>query len=99
MPSKNQLIYLAIIKSRYQFFHQKIAKHHVSSFIFGSILFWVVLTPIQEFINKSFGMVVVGVISFILLIQWKRVVLKKQLSKDVNIMDMGGSNHGLLVIT
>jgi hypothetical protein len=71
---------------KYQLLHQDIKRNHVVSFVFGSILFWIVLTPIQEFINGSFGMFTVGAISFVLLVYWRHVVLKK---KNFNITISG----------
>jgi len=72
-------VVLVLLFVKYQLLHQKITTYHVSSFIFGAILFWIVLTPIQEFINGSTGMFATGVISLVLLVYWRHIVLKKQL--------------------
>ncbi len=64
----------------YQIYHQNITKYHITSLIFGSILFWILISPISEFSNGKSGMVAVGIISLILLILWGHIVLKR---KDV----------------
>lgn len=69
-------IFLLFVK--YQLLHKKITKNHLSSFIFGSILFFIVLTPIHEFINGTIGMFIVGLVSLMLLVYWRRIVLKQQ---------------------
>lgn len=73
-------IIFVLLFVKYQFLHKNITKYHVSSFIFGSILFWIVLTPIQEFINGSTGMLITGIISLVLLVYWIHIVLKKAIT-------------------
>jgi hypothetical protein len=73
-------IILIILFVKFQVLHQKITINHLTSFIFGSIFFWIILTPIQEFINYSTGMFITGVISFILLVYWRYLVHKKTAS-------------------
>ena len=70
-------IILIVLFVRFQLLHQKTTIKHLTSFIFGSIFFWIILTPIQEFINHSTGMFITGVISFILLVYWRYLVQKK----------------------
>ena len=65
----------------YQIYHQNITKRHIVSLVFGSVLFFILLTPVQEFAedvnpDPTQGMLVVGIISLVLLIVWKRIVLK-----------------------
>lgn len=68
-------IIFVLLFVKYQLLHQKITINHVSSFIFGSILFWIVITPIQEFINHSTGMFIIGIIGLVLLVYWRHIVL------------------------
>ena len=67
---------VALLFIVYQIYNQNITKRHIVSLIFGSILFWIFLTPINEFVNGVFGIFVFGIISLILLIIWSRTVLK-----------------------
>jgi len=69
----------------YQMCHQNITKRHIVSLVFGSILFSILLTPIHEFgetgnPDPTQGMLIVGIISLILLIAWRRVALKRAAS-------------------
>lgn len=65
-----------------QIYNKNVTKHHIVSFIFGSVLFWILLTPVYEFNlaenpDPTQGMLLVGIVSLILLIIWRRTVLKK----------------------
>lgn len=67
----------------YQICHQNRTKRHMVSLIFGSTLFYILLTPVHEFAegvnpDPTKGMLVVGIISLILLIIWRRTVLKNE---------------------
>ena len=64
------------IFAAYQVYNRNITKHHIVSVIFGSILFFVLLTPVIEFNNGAYGMLAVGIISLVLLIIWRHIVLK-----------------------
>ncbi len=66
-----------------QFFHQHRTVRHVVGFIVGSILFWIVLTPLNEFVNKMLGMLPMGVCALVLLLYWRMVVLRKEQGKTV----------------
>lgn len=71
----------------YQIYHQNITKRHIISLIFGSILFFILLTPVQEFVaginpDPTQGMSAVGIISLILLIIWRHIALKNEYGKD-----------------
>ena len=74
-------IVLVLLFVFYQIYHQAITRRHIVSLIFGSILFFILLTPVQEFAegaypNPTQGMLAVGIISLILLIIWRHIVLK-----------------------
>ena len=76
-------IILVLLFTAYQIYHQNVTRRHIVSLIFGSILFWILLTPLHEFVegvnsDPAQGMLAVGVTSLILLIIWRRVVLKKE---------------------
>lgn len=76
-------IILVLLFIAYQLYHQNITRRHLVSLIFGSVLFWILLTPIQEFAegvnpDPTQGMLAVGVIALILLIVWRRIVLKTE---------------------
>ena len=70
----------------YQIYHQNTTRRHIISLIFGSILFFILLTPVQEFAESANpdptqGMLAVGIITLILLITWRHIVLKNNDSK------------------
>ncbi len=80
-------IILALLFTAYQIYNQKVTNRHIAYLIFGSLLFFILLTPIQEFVpgtnpDPTSGMLIVGIISLILLILWKRVVLKNEGAKN-----------------
>ena len=67
----------------YQIYHQNTTKRHIVSLVFGSILFFILLTPISEFgetanPDPTQGMFAVGIIVLILLIIWRHVVLRNE---------------------
>lgn len=75
------LIILTFIFIVDQIYNKNVTKRHIASFIFGSIIFWILLTPIYEFNlaknpDPTQGMLIVGIISLILLIVWRRIILK-----------------------
>ena len=75
-------IILVLLFMVYQIYHQNITRRHIVYLIFGSLLFFILLTPIQEFVpgtnpDPTRGMLIVGIVSLLLLILWKRAVLKK----------------------
>ena len=57
-------------------FDKKTTKNHLVSFVLGSILFFILLSPIMELGQGAVGMIPVGIISLVLLILWRRKVLK-----------------------
>ena len=61
----------------YQIYNKNITKRHIVALIFGSVLLFIVISPINELWGK-FGMSIVGIISLILLIIWRKKVLKKK---------------------
>ncbi len=65
----------------YQICHQSITKRHMVSLISGSLLFWILLTPVYELggagnPDPTQGMAAVGLVSLFLLLIWRHVVLK-----------------------
>ena len=75
-------IILVLLFVIYQICNRNITKRHIVSLIFGSILFWILLTPLHELNltenpDPTQGMLAVGIISLILLVIWRKVVLKK----------------------
>jgi hypothetical protein len=76
-------IVLVLMFTSYQIYNQKITRRHIVWLIFGCLLFFILLTPIQEFIpgtnpDSTRGMLIVGIISLILLILWTSAVLKNK---------------------
>ena len=76
-------VFLILIFVFYQICNIITTKRHLVSLVFGCILFLIVLTPLQEFgaaqnPDPTVGMTLVGVISLILLIIWRRKVLKSE---------------------
>ncbi len=79
------LIVFVLLFLVYQIYHINITKRHIVSLISGSILFFILLTPVNEFVegvnpDPAQGMFAVGIISLILLIIWRRNVLKNESS-------------------
>ncbi len=79
-----QLVFIALLSlfAVFQIYHKDVTKRHIVALIFGSILFWIIVSPFQELNTENpdptTGMFAVGIISFILLILWRRSVLKKR---------------------
>ena len=76
------IVLLLMIFIIYQVYSQSTSKRHVVSLIFGLILFWVLLAPLQELAkganpDPTKGMSAVGVLTLILLFLWKRHVLTR----------------------
>jgi len=66
-----------------QIYNKNTTKRHIVALITGSILFWILLTPLYELglvpnPDPTQGMLIVGIISLILLVIWRRKVLKKK---------------------
>ena len=77
------IVLLTILFIKYQIYNENLTKRHIVSFITGTILFWIFLSPVYEFFPESNadptqGMLIVGIVSLILLIIWRKKVLKKQ---------------------
>lgn len=70
------LITLFICFGITQILNKKITRLHFASFVFGSLLIYIIFTPIHEFINNSTGMFAVGAIAFVLLVYWYRHIVK-----------------------
>ena len=88
-----QLIFilLTLLFVIFQLFHNNITKRHITSLIFGNLLFWILLTPIYEFNlannpDPTQGMLIVGILVLIFLIIWRRIVLKKE-EEDLKIKE------------
>jgi hypothetical protein len=78
-----QVIWVALLLlfAYFQIYNEKTTKRHIVSLVIGSLLFFIMLTPLHEFgmaenPDPTGGMVVVGVIALILLFIWRRKVLK-----------------------
>jgi hypothetical protein len=61
-----------------QLLHQQREARHLVGFIIGSLVFWILLAPINEFANKMLGMSLVGVGAAVLLVYWRRIVLRTE---------------------
>jgi len=70
------LVFLFICFGITQILNKKITNRHIASFIFGTLILYIIFTPIHEFINNSTGMFAVGAIAFVLLIYWYRHIIK-----------------------
>jgi len=68
-------IFVLIVFCVTQFLHQNISYHQIMAFLLGSVLFWILLTPLHEFLNHLTGMFVVGLVMFLLLIWWRQKVI------------------------
>lgn len=59
----------------FQLLHQDCTRRHTVALCFGSIMHWIILTPMLELTQPSSrGLLVIGLISLILLVQWRRRV-------------------------
>lgn len=64
-----------------QIYNQNTTKRHIVSLIFGALLFYVLLSVAYEFNlsphrDPTSGMLIVGIVSLMLLLVWRRIVLK-----------------------
>jgi len=60
-----------------QVYNRSVTKRHIVSLIFGSVFFWILISPITEHnINGAFGLSFVGIIALIMLIAFRRRALK-----------------------
>jgi hypothetical protein len=64
-----------LLFATYQLLNKKATKHHMASFVLGSLLFYVFLSAILE-LNGVFGMLGVGIAALALLVIWRKRVLK-----------------------
>jgi hypothetical protein len=74
-------VVLVLLFTACQIYNRNTTRRHIARLIFGCLLLFILLTPIQEFVpgtnpDPTRGMIFVGIISLILLIFWKRAVLK-----------------------
>jgi hypothetical protein len=65
---------VGLLFAGYQLCNRKTKKNHIVAFILGSLLFWILRTPILK-LKGARGMLVVGVLALILLLIWRRRVL------------------------
>jgi hypothetical protein len=61
-----------------QLLHQQREVRHLVGFIIGSLLFWILLAPVNEFANKMLGMSLVGISAVVLLFYWRHSVLRTE---------------------
>jgi len=77
-------IILLILFGVFQLLHKDSKISHVSNFIVGSLLFFIVITPIHEFTLGSVGMLPVGILSGIMLFYWRRIIgTRNQMDMDL----------------
>ncbi len=74
-------VVLLLLFAYFQIYNEKTTKRHIVSLVIGSLLFFIVLTPLHEFgmaenPDPTGGMAIVGIIAVILLFIWRRKVLK-----------------------
>lgn len=68
----------------YQIYHKDITERHIVSLISGSVIFFILLTPVQEF-NRGLnpdptqGMLAVGIAGLVLLLMWRNRILKNNI--------------------
>jgi len=60
----------------YQILNKNITKRHITSLVLWSAMFWILGSFLNEFANGKLGMSVVGIVVFVLLLLWRRRVLK-----------------------
>lgn len=61
---------------KYQIYNLHTTKNHIVALVFGSMLFWILLAPFQELIFGKTGMSILLIITFILLLKWRKIALK-----------------------
>jgi hypothetical protein len=64
----------------FQFFGKDFSFRHTVALVTGSLLFWILLTPLSEFglaanPDPTTGMLLVGICALVLLVLWRRAVL------------------------
>ena len=70
-------LFILLVFARYELLNTKITSRHLCAFILGVLMvFCVFFAPINEFVNQSTGMIIVGVGMGILLLYWRYYVLK-----------------------
>jgi drug/metabolite transporter (DMT)-like permease len=82
------LIAFVLLFLFFQVYHRNAGRRHAVALVFGSLLFFIVLAPVQEFGNTqnpdpTDGMTLVGVIILVLLLFWRRRVLRDVTEKTV----------------
>ena len=72
-----QLIFTAVVAVfvASQVFNRRVEKRHLVSLIFGMVLYYILVTPILELAGVT-GVVLVGIAALVLLIKWRRAVLR-----------------------
>ena len=60
-----------------QIYNENLKEYSLFCLIFGSLFFWILITPINEFVLHSFGMFSVGIVAFILLLIMRKYVIKR----------------------
>jgi len=74
----------------FQIFHQNATKRHLVSLVLGALLLFILLSPLHEFApgfnqDPTRGMLLVGIAALILLIIWRRRVLKADCPEIIEI--------------
>ena len=64
----------------YQFAHQNVTKKHVAGFVIGSILFYILIAPLQEIGQHLYGMIIVALLSIFFLYVWAHMLLLSRTS-------------------
>ena len=67
----------------FQLLNRNFSIRHIVALVTGSLLFWIMLTPLSEFgmignPDPTTGMFLVGIVTLGLLVYWRRVVLGRQ---------------------
>lgn len=80
-----QVIFIALVLLFvfFQICNENTTKRHIVSLVFGSLLFFIVLTPLHEFgmaenPDPTAGMTFVGIVALILLVIWRHKVLNDE---------------------
>ena len=91
-----QLIFIAlvILFVVFEIYHKRAARRHTVSLIFGVIFFWILLTPLHQFFRHASGMLIVGIVSLVLLLAWRRFVLKKSETSAIERQNGSGRDGG-----
>ena len=70
------VIIIALAFAYFQIYNPNITKHHLINIVFGSLLFFSIYGVLLE-LQGSLGMSLVGIISLIILIKWKKKIIRK----------------------